>query len=461
MQSIQLLRTNFANWLNGSVNRKIFRAAFTVGMMTLLVKGVGLAKSLVVAHQFGTSDQLDAFYIAWILPSMGISVVAVALNNAFVPTYIKLEEQRDQDGARQLLGNILVCALWLLVACSLLLALVGPAILPKLGSTFQAEKLALTTILFFVLLTILPIKGVSVIWAGVLNSSHRFALAALTPAVVPAASMIALFCTSEEHRIYAFTVGMAIGFLLEAIILAWQIRRFGISLRPRWSGWRPALKQVIEQYGAAVASALLVTNAGLVDQTMAAMLGGGSVAVLNYAATIVETLLLIGAFALGTAVLPYFSRMVAKRDWRALRSTLKVYTRLIFAVAIPVTILIALFSEPIVVLFFKRGAFTSEDAHLVAQVQVMLVLQMPFYILCYMLLKLLASLKKKLVLIIGSALNLCVNIVMNLILLQFFGLKGIALSTSIVYMVSWAFLTVIVYREIGKQELLDDIYMKA
>jgi putative peptidoglycan lipid II flippase len=454
MQSIQLLRSNLAGWVNGSVNRKIFRAALTVGVMTLLVKGVGFAKSLVVAYQFGTADALDAFYIAWILPSMAINVIAAALNSAFVPTYVQLQEQQDQDAAQKLLGNVMVCAIGLLLACAVLLALLAPYILPLLGGSFQAQKLALTETLLLILLITLSIKGMSIIWTGVLNSSHRFALGAITPAIVPASSTIALLCAGKGWSIYAFTVGMVVGFALEAGVLAWQLRQLGISLRPRWSGVDPAMKQVAGQYGAAVAAAFLMSNAGLVDQAMAAMLGSGSVAVLNYAGTLPETILLIGAFALGTAVLPYFSRMVAAKDWRTLRLTLRFYTKLVLLVTIPITILLVLYSEPIIELFFKRGAFTSEDTRLVAEVQTMFALQMPFYVLSYMLLKLLSSLKRKLVLIVGAGINLVVNIAMNYIFSLLFGLKGIALSTSVVYFSSWVFLTIIVQREMRRQETM-------
>ena len=46
----------------------------------------------------------------------------------------------------------------------------------------------------------------------------------------------------------------------------------------------------------------------------------------------------ISSTALGTAVLPYFSRLVAAEDWDGLRHTLRTYTRLILAAAIPTTI---------------------------------------------------------------------------------------------------------------------------
>jgi putative peptidoglycan lipid II flippase len=454
MQSIQLLRTNLANWLNGSVNRKIFRAALTVGVMTLLVKGVGFAKSLVVAHQFGTSDELDAFYIAWILPSMAISVIASALNSAFVPTYVQLQELEDQRITQRLLGNVMFCGIGLLLGCSILLGSAAPYVLPLLGGAFSPEKLLLTERLFFILIFVLCIKGVSTIWAGVLNSGHRFALASITPSIVPATSMIALLLMEGTWDIYAFTCGTVIGFVLEACILAWQLKRFNIPIKPYWSGIDEPMRQVIGQYGAGVVAAFLMANANLVDQGMAAMLEPGSVAVLNYASTISDTLLLIGSFALGTAVLPYFSEMVSKSNWDDVRSTISIYTRIVFIVTLPVVLFMFLFSDFIIAIIFQRGAFTSADTQMVSEVQVMFVLQIPFYILSIFSVKLLSSLKKNMVLVWGSAMSLILNILFNIIFFYFFGLKGIALSTSFVYFFSWIYLTLAVRRAIKTQESL-------
>ena len=71
------------------------------------------------------------------------------------------------------------------------------------------------------------------------------------------------------------------------------------------------LRAVIGQYAPMVTGAFLMGGTVLVDQAMAAMLEPGSVAALNYANRVVAMIRGIDAKALGTAVLPYFSRMVA------------------------------------------------------------------------------------------------------------------------------------------------------
>ena len=115
--------------------------------------------------------------------------------------------------------------------------------------------------------------------------------------------------------------------------------------------------------------ALLMSGMTAVDQAMAAMLAPGSVAALNYGNRIVAMLLSLMA-GLWIVVLTYFSKMVAENDWKAVRHTLNTYTRLVFAVGIPLVLLLVFFSEPIVSILFERGAFSTQDTSLVSNIQI-------------------------------------------------------------------------------------------
>jgi putative peptidoglycan lipid II flippase len=52
----------------------------------------------------------------------------------------------------------------------------------------------------------------------------------------------------------------------------------------------------------------------------------------------------------------------------------------------------------------------------------------------------------------GAALNLFVNIILNIVFIHFIGLKGIALSTSCVYLVSFVFLFYFANKLISREE---------
>ncbi len=68
----------------------------------------------------------------------------------------------------------------------------------------------------------------------------------------------------------------------------------------------------------------------IVDQSMAAMLPSGSVASLSYASRVIALPLTLTTLALATAVVPYFSKTIAQKNWSKIEHTFNYYLRLIF-----------------------------------------------------------------------------------------------------------------------------------
>jgi putative peptidoglycan lipid II flippase len=176
------------------------------------------------------------------------------------------------------------------------------------------------------------------------------------------------------------------------------------------------------------------------------------VASLNYGNKVITLVLGLAATAIGTAVLPYFSRMVAEKEWGHLRKTLKFYLRLIFVFAVPIALLIFWLSESLVNIIFQRGAFTAGDTRLVASIQAFFSFQIPFYIAGIMLARLISSLRANNILMWGALINISVNIGFNILFIYLMGLKGIAFSTSLVFMISFLFLWFFVTRLLAEKE---------
>jgi putative peptidoglycan lipid II flippase len=184
----------------------------------------------------------------------------------------------------------------------------------------------------------------------------------------------------------------------------------------------------------------------IVDQAMAAMLSSGSVSTLNYGKKVAAFLLGIGSLSLSTAVLPHFSRMVAVHDWSGIRYTLRTYTLLTLLVTVPLTAVLMYWSQSIVQMLFQRGSFTATDTSIVSQVQTYAFLQIPFYIVGIFGVRLLSALAKNHVLMLISGINLIANVLGNYLLMRFYGVAGITLSTSTVYAIAMTliFCTVLV-----------------
>lgn len=431
---------HWLRWSEASVNRRIFAAAVTVGVSTLAVNLAFVLRDAGIAGYFGRGDEVDAFLIAFLLPSFAINVIAGSFSAAFIPTYMQVREDQGDHAAGRLFSGVTLWGLGLLAAIAALLGVLSGSLLPVLASGFSGEKLALTRSLFILFLPLIVLSGIATLWSSLLNARKRFVISALAPIMPPLAALAGLFAAGRAWGIYALAIGIMAGTVLQGLVLAAALKQEDIRLRPRWQGMTPELRRVLGQYLPMVAGALLMSMTGVVDQGMAAMLDPGSVAALSYGTKIVTFVVGLGTMAIGTAILPHFSQMAGAKDWQAIRHTARTYSRLILLLCVPVTLMLVLLAEPVISVLFERGAFVRQDVQLVGRVLAFASLQVPFYLLGILYVRLISSLQRNTLLLWGAAISLPLDVVLNLVFMRWMGVSGIALSTSIVMMVSCCYL---------------------
>lgn len=428
---------------SGSINRKIFGAAVTVALFTVLVKLVATGKELLVAQRFGTADELDAFLIALLVPSFIINVIAGSFKAALIPTYIQVREQEGKQAAQRLFSGITIWGLGLLVITTILMLVASPLYLPVIANGFDSQKLDLTFHLQYAIAPFIFLSGINIIWSAVLNAGEHFALAAFSPILTPGITII-LLLAFESWRTFTLAAGLVCGSAIEIVILGIALKRQKISLLPKWYGFNHQLRQVVSRFLPSVAGSLLMCTTGVVDQAMAAMFPAGSVAALSYGNRVIALPVTIATTALNAVVVPYFSKMVVHQDWKNIHHTLQYYLQRIFIVTVPLTGIFIVFSEFIVRILFQRGSFTASDTQLVAQIQSCFALQIPFYVGGRLGVHLILSMQRNHILMWGSLFNLIINITLNYVFSKCMGMgiAGIALSTSCVYIFSFSFLLV-------------------
>ena len=233
---------------------------------------------------------------------------------------------------------------------------------------------------------------------------------------------------------------MVLGAALEMILLGVALRLRGISLRPRWHGLNSDLRLVASQFGPRVGASALRSGSVVVDRSLAATSLPGSVAALNYGDRIVITLLSVFGAALGSAVTPYYSKMVAKEDWRGIRHTLGRYLVLLALASVPIVLVLTFLSVPIVHFVFERGSFRAKDTHIVAQIQALYSLQIPFYLANVLVSRLLSSFLMSQITLWAAVLNVICNVILDVVFLKILGVPGIALATSCASVCTFCFL---------------------
>src|SRR2546423_5651924 len=226
----------FPNSRPDSINRKIFRAALTVGLVSVLAKAGLAIKDLVVAQAFGRSDALDAFLIALLLPSFVLNLLMGALGSTLIPVLVETRQKRGTEAAQELLSSMVFLSVLAMVGMVALLGIFAPYYLPYLGSNFPAEKLHLTRELLYLLLPSIFFGGLATFMAAVLNAGEKFALPALVPLTTPLATIAFIYLSAKHWGAFSLGAGAVAGSFLEAPFLFRLLSAHRVRLRLKWSG---------------------------------------------------------------------------------------------------------------------------------------------------------------------------------------------------------------------------------
>jgi putative peptidoglycan lipid II flippase len=420
-----------ARFKGGSVNRRIFRAAASVTAAGVVVKFAATFKEIAIAGVYGRSDAMDAFLVAALVPSLLINLISESMNQALVPTLIRVKEQEGHERAQQLFSSSMLWLCVLLCAVSAAMALAARGFFPLIASHFPAAKLTLSIELFYALLPLVLITGIATNCTAVLNTFERFALPALAPMAISLAIIVGTVTLGGRLGIWALVYSTLAGSLIHAGIVAWMMEAHGYRFRLRWYGMTEAAREVVQQYGPVLLSGVVASGGLLVDQAMAAMLPGGSVSALVYANRFVSVVLTLLAGAVATAVTPYFSSMIAHRDWGGCRHTLRTWVRLTALVSAPLAVLLIAGAHWLIWLTLQHGAFGPDDTAVVTRVLVMYAIQIPFAVCGRVFYRFIVAMRRSDLIFYCGAINLVLDVILNLLLMRWMGVAGIALATSL------------------------------
>jgi len=429
-----------------SINRRIFRAAVIVTLVGVLVKMVATVKEFVVAGAFARSDAMDAFLIAFLVPGLLVNLFSESMNQALIPTLVRVREQEGQAKAQQLLSSAMIWTCLLLAGGSLAMASVARVFFPLVVPHFSASKLLLTEAMFYALLPVVLIAGIASNCTAVLNTFDRFAWPALAPVMTPLTIMLGAWLLAPRIGIWSLVYANLAGALIHALLMVWMMHTHGYRFHLRWHGASQAAREVASQYGPILLSGLVASGGLLVDQGMAASLNSGSVATLAYANRFVSVLLNLLAGAIATAVTPYFSQMVARRDWAGCRHTMNTYAGLTALVSVPIALAMIFGSHWMIQMTFQHGVFGPADTAAVAPVQAMYAIQLPFYVVSRVYYRYLVAIRKTSLILYCGVINLVLDVILNLILMRWYGVAGIALATSLWMVTTFVFLWYWAYR---------------
>jgi putative peptidoglycan lipid II flippase len=432
--------------------RRIFSSAALLTLVHLSVRFASMAKDLLLASKFGTSEQMDAFLIAFVVPAYFISVLGSTFAWALLPTYISVRDREGEEAASRFAGHLLVLVTLFLTGIVCAMIWLSASWLPLVAGQLTPDGFHAACRLSKILTVTVVASGASALLGSILNAERRILLPAMATVFAPMATIAAVFFTTNSRSIDTVAWGLAFGFCFETAILAiccghWKLIRWpnGILLDSR-------ISHVLKQYAPLFFGAVLMSSSAVIDQSMAASIGPGSVSSLNYGNKIVALIVSVIGLSIGATISPHYAQIAVSGRWLELRRTFQTHLTLLIICSVPIAIVLALSAHTIVSCLYQRGEFNAQSTNLVAQVQAAYALQIPFHLAGLLGGRVLSVLGYNRAHLWVCSWSVIINIAGNYLFRRWLGLPGIALSTSIVYISSSIIIYAMLLRRLNSLE---------
>ena len=344
----------------------MLKGLLSVGGMTLLSRGTGFLRDVVLGAILGAGFAADAFVVAFRLPNHFRTIFGEgAFNAAYVPSYSRVLETEGAGAARLFSGQIFSLLLLSQIVVLALAWMFTPGLVDLLAPGFSADPakfqlaVTLTRITFPYLLCITLVTLLS----GTLNAHRRFAAAAFAPVLLNlsmiAALAVAFLFPSAGH---AAAAGVSISGVAQLALLLYAARRADIlspAARPRWT---PDMKQFFVAVLPAVIGSAGVQIAIFADTIISSLLPTGGPSSIYYADRINQLPIGVIGIAAGTVLLPEMSRRFAAGDPGAAYHAQNRTMAITILLSAPFCVAFLTMPELIMRAVFVRGAFTTADA---------------------------------------------------------------------------------------------------
>lgn len=423
-----------------------FRSTFMMTGLKLVGKTLGIVKTLVIAAWFGASADLDAFWVAYMIPQIMPGLVLGVVSLAFIPSFMR-SEANGKDGVDwQGLNTLFTLVTIIVVAIAGVVALARDPLITLLAPGLPDDVHVLASRLMGLMAIAVLLFGFNSILSAIMQAMHRFAVMSVESIISNVVIIAGAIFLSSTMGVYGLVYAVIVGFGLHTLLLLWYNRDLiRHRLRPAFDYSHGDFRGSVGHMLPLLIGFLGSVGMSIVDRMFVSTLDAGAISVLVYASMIALLPMEVFGNAVFTAFYPGLSRAYANGDTAALRETQVRGMRLLLFVLLPTTAGLIMAASPIVTLLLERGAFSPEASRLTSATLAALAIGLPVRAFNYFNFRVFHARREAWTAVSIGLFGVCVNILLDMLFIEPYGIVGIALATSLA-MTACAVLSTILLR---------------
>jgi putative peptidoglycan lipid II flippase len=352
-----------------NILNKFFVSAFGTGIARIL----GAARDIVIAHYFGAGKAIDAFWMAWTVPSVFRRFVAdEGLTGAMIPAIAQEESKFGTPAARELTDKIFTILLISLSIFCIAGIFAAPLLVRLFAYGFISDpaKFNLTVYLTRWLFPFIAMVSLVSYCEGILNHRGHFLVPKIAPGLVSAGIIVVviLFLNRFTPPIYSLAVGVLVGGIFHFLVQLPLLGKLWFFPRLNFGFNSPRIRFFLREMGKVILIGIFAQLNVVVLRLLASFLPAGSVTHYWNANRVMDLTHGIIAIGMGSALMPAVTRSVVDKDWKKVRDQLAYSLKMVAFFLFPAGAFMFFFHKATVSVLFRHGSFTIHDSEVTAAV---------------------------------------------------------------------------------------------
>lgn len=442
-----------------ATNASIVAAAFVASRV------LGMLREILIARQFGTSGDYDAYVAAFRIPDLLFLVVmSGAFGSAFIPVFAGFLSREDYDHAWRLASAVLTyTVVILLIVGQLVFFFAGPLMQSIVAPGLSGDEATLAVNLTRLLLLSPLLLGLGAAAQGMLQAHDAFTLPAIAPVLYNIGIIFGALALAPALGVYGLAIGVLLGAAGHAGIQFIGLIRRGMQFRPTLSPHVHGLAEVATLMAPRLVGQAAFQVNFIVMTNFASRLGESRVSAINYAYQLFMLPHGVLALSISTVIFPMMARQFELNQLDALKRTLRRALGPLIFLTLPAAVGLFAFRISIVQVLFQFGSFSSDSTQLVGQALAYFSLGLVAFAVVEAITRAFYAMHDTRTPVIAALVTIAANIGLSWFLAPRLGHGGLALSIAVTTTIEMAILLVVLYDRIGGlgRELLESVLRSA
>ncbi len=432
--------------------RSLVRSAGLFGSVTMVSRVLGLVRDVLSAGLFGTTAVWDSFVIAFTIPNMFRMLLGEgALAGAFVPVFTEYLHKKGESEAWHF-ANRVITLLSLVLVAIVIAGWCGCGLILQFEISSRLRDILILSMILLPYLFFICNVGLLM---GILNTFYHFFLPAFNPIILNIVlisfilGLNRLASVSLGTRAVILSCGVIVGGILQFASHFMLVKRKGLSYKFSFDLSDRGVKKVWTLMLPALVGLSITQLNLMVDRFLAYLIGAGAASFLYYSNRLIQLPVGVFGVALASTSFPLLTHNAVSGKMDEFKDNLSHVIRMMLFIAIPATFGLIILSKPIIRMIFEHNEFDSFSTSSTAVSLIYYSIGLGAFCCNKIIIRAFYSLQDTKTPVRIGLFSLCLNVILNLLLMIPLKHGGLALSTSITAFVSFFLLLGNLKKKIG------------